>query len=1103
MPRKTSIISPIILFLLVTMNLFARPEYYGDRIMVYIENNITDFNISDDHSTTNLPSLNDVLEQENTIAISQWLPNARPTDKNQDIFLDRFYVLKFESSKSDLDRIIMRLGLLEEIGISEKVPIVEPAYVPNDSLWEELYGLAQIKADLAFDLWDIDAGELPGQMDSGEVVVAIPDIGLKWDHPDLIENIWQNLGEDLDGDGVVLELIDGDWVFDPDDENGIDDDNDGYVDNFVGYDAAMGDNDPIPLRLNHVHGTKVAGNISAMTNNEIGLASVGYTVKLMGVNANNNINEPWYLTHTNQAVLAAAQMGADIINCSWVSGYSTANDNFYQSIHNEYGSIIMGAAGNGVNNSGVSDTTDFNPRYPAGYDNVVSVTAMGADDSFNCWSNVHETVDISAPGEFIICAYTYSDTLYALGTGTSYATPLTAGAIALVKSVIPHADNETIISKVINTAEPYADMDRSCGGQSIEGLVGSGQLNIHRAVLACTYPELLPSEIHYQTDDGFINPGDTITIDVTITNSIGFEPADNVVAVLSTTDPNFSIISDQIMGDGVPLHGGEELTGQFVFTSGHDASLGDIPFNIHFSANVGEIAYENDVELMVPLSLGLYGFPIEDVDVRGVPIITDLDGNNLTEIYFGSDSMVHGKWMGGLDVNGFPFNAGAEVMTSISSGDLDGDGDKEIVFGTSDGVVHAVTKTGTEHMSYGQGDPIVDVPVLSDLDQDGSMEIIFIASNDSSSALYAIHDSGDNVTGFPVNFSERIVACPSVGDLDNNMVLDIVVVTQNGNVHVVEATGTYSTFMPLSTDDSFSTPATVVDLDGDQDLEMIMSDDNGDLHALHHDGSSMNSFETNAEINGGVSVADMDGNGSMELIFTGDDEHLHAWDPILDTEPMGWPIDLGSPGINEAITMDMDNDGDLEVICVSDFNIVHVYHHDGTSYENFPYVSQDSIYSTPAIGDLDNDGDFELIVGTLSDLRVIDIAQDLGDKYSWSTYRGNHHRDGYFDVTLASTSSNGIMMPTEYALDNNYPNPFNPITRLIYSLPKDSRVKITIHDINGRIVKTLMDDRQAAGKRSVIWNAKSDAGLPVATGLYFYRMESGNFQSTKKMILLK
>ena len=59
-------------------------------------------------------------------------------------------------------------------------------------------------------------------MDEGEIVVAVPDIGLMWDHPDLVNNIWQNLGEDIDGDGRVLELIDNHWVFDPDDVNGID-----------------------------------------------------------------------------------------------------------------------------------------------------------------------------------------------------------------------------------------------------------------------------------------------------------------------------------------------------------------------------------------------------------------------------------------------------------------------------------------------------------------------------------------------------------------------------------------------------------------------------------------------------------------------------------------------------------------------------------------------------------------------------------------------------------------------------------------------------------------------------------------------------------------
>jgi len=1096
-----------IYFIILCVTVFtlnARGMYYNDRLMIYIDNKISDFRIEDDQLTTSIAELNNTLKGQGVISIAAWLPKARPTDRDGDKYLNRYYIIEFESFKDDFGKSINDLMFLDEITIAEKIPIARPAYIPNDSLWDELYGLSQIKAHLAFDLWDIDGGEIPGHMENGEIVVAIPDIGLKWDHPDLIDNIWQNLGEDVDGDGVVLEFINNEWVFDPDDLNGIDDDGDNWVDNLIGYDVAIGDNDPYPLSNAHVHGTKVAGNVSAVTNNGIGLASIGYSVKLMGMNVNSNPNEPGYLTHMDQGVYAAAQMGADVINCSWNHGYSSATEVLYNSIYNQYGCITLGAAGNGQNFGGIDDTTGFDPWWPAAFESVIAVTALGADNSFNCWANVGEHIDIGAPGEYIICAYTYNDTLYSLGSGTSYSTPLTAGAIALVKSVIPDADNETIISKVINTASYYPDMERNCVGQSIEGLVGSGQLNIHRAILACTYPELIPSEIQYQTDDGFINPGDTVIVDITITNSLGFEPASNVVATLSTTDPSFNIINDQITGDGGTLYAGEELTGQFLFTSDHNASLGDIPFNIHFDAILENgSSYENDVELWISLSLDLFGFPIEGVNVQGGAIITDLDGNTFNEIYYGSDSVVYGKWMGGLDVNGFPFDAGAEISTNISSGDLDGDGDKEVVFGTSNGVVYALTKTGTVHMSYQQEDHIVDVPVLSDLDQDGDMEVIFISSNDSSSTLYALHDTGDNVTGFPVIFSESIAACPSIADLNNNMVLDIVIVTLNGNVYVVEATGMYSTFSPLSIDDSFSSPATIVDLDGDQDLEIIIGDNNGNIHILHYDGSLMNSFETDSQINGGVSVADIDGNGSMELLFTGIDGLLHAWDPIANLEASGWPIAIGSPGVYEAITMDMDSDGDYEIMCVTGVNEIHLYHHDGTQYDNFPYLSQHMIYSIPAIGDIDNDGDYEIIVGTSSDLRAIDIAQSAGDKYTWSTYRGNNHRDGYYDVTLASVSSYDGIIPAEYSLGNNYPNPFNPITQITYGLPKDSNVRIAVYDINGRVVNLLVDSAQPAGQRSVIWNGKNDAGMIVAAGLYFYKMQAGNFHQTNKMILLK
>ena len=167
-----------IILCLTTFTLYARGIYYNDRLMIYIDNKVTDFSIEKDQLTTSISEINNILKDQGVNSIAQWLPNARPSDRNGNIFLNRYYVVEFESVKNDMDEIINDLMVLDVIMVSERIPIVEPAYVPNDSLWDELYGLSQIKAHLAFDLWDIDGGEIPGQMENGERVVAIPDIGL-------------------------------------------------------------------------------------------------------------------------------------------------------------------------------------------------------------------------------------------------------------------------------------------------------------------------------------------------------------------------------------------------------------------------------------------------------------------------------------------------------------------------------------------------------------------------------------------------------------------------------------------------------------------------------------------------------------------------------------------------------------------------------------------------------------------------------------------------------------------------------------------------------------------------------------------------------------
>ena len=85
----------------------------------------------------------------------------------------------------------------------------------------------------------------------------------------------------------------------------------------------------------------------------------------------------------------------------------------------------------------------------------------------------------------------------------------------------------------------------------------------------------------------------------------------------------------------------------------------------------------------------------------------------------------------------------------------------------------------------------------------------------------------------------------------------------------------------------------------------------------------------------------------------------------------------------------------------------------------------------------------------------------------------------------------------------NYPNPFNPVTTLQYVLPGDALVNITIYDIMGRKVSTLVNSQQTAGYKSIQWNATNDKGAPVSAGLYLYTLEAGQFQQTKKMVLLK
>ena len=113
--------------------------------------------------------------------------------------------------------------------------------------------------------------------------------------------------------------------------------------------------------------------------------------------------------------------------------------------------------------------------------------------------------------------------------------------------------------------------------------------------------------------------------------------------------------------------------------------------------------------------------------------------------------------------------------------------------------------------------------------------------------------------------------------------------------------------------------------------------------------------------------------------------------------------------------------------------------------------------------------------------------------------------DLYQQVGIINTLSNGSVgtKPSTYTLQQNYPNPFNPMTKINYSIPEKAFVSISVYDIHGRMLKTMVNQNQETGKYFIDWNSKNEHGLSVPAGMYFYTIKTKSFKQTKKMILLK
>ena len=345
----------------------------------------------------------------------------------------------------------------------EEIVYAEPNYLmtfnetpeetlPNDSDYGEQWGLNQINAEEA---WVDQTGKK-------EVVVSILDTGVDWKHEDLVDNIWQNLGEDIDGDGTVLVFNGTEWVFDPDDENGIDDDGNGYADDFVGWNFYSNNNNPMD---DSGHGTHVAGIIGATGNNDIGVTGVVWNTQLM----------PIKFIENSMGSVSAAIKGLEyavannvrISNNSWGNCfYSYFLEKAIEKAQ-EQNHIFVASAGNETSTCPERDN-DLVPAYPASFelDNIIAVanldTITGVDETSHYGAT---SVDLAAPGINIYS--TLPNDEYGMMSGTSMSTAFVTGAVALLLSECPDLSTETLIATLLTGIEPLDVLDGLCttGGQ--------------------------------------------------------------------------------------------------------------------------------------------------------------------------------------------------------------------------------------------------------------------------------------------------------------------------------------------------------------------------------------------------------------------------------------------------------------------------------------------------------------------------------------------------------------------------------------------------------------------------------------------------------------
>jgi hypothetical protein len=850
---------------------------------------------------------------------------------------------------------------------------------------------------------DIDALEGWERNDETTIpLIGIIDTGLDLDHEDLGNNIWTNPGEIPN--------------------NGIDDDHNGFVDDFYGWDFSgdstvlypVGDNDPTDY---YGHGTHCAGIVGAVRDNGMGVSGINTPCKIMAIKFFPNA----LFSLGAKSIIYAADMGCDVINMSWGSGFPSqlVEDALDYAIAK--GVLPIAASGN-------SGGVDY--FYPASLPQVFTVGASNSDDEVTYFSTYGNHIEVVAPGEDILSLRADNTDMYAeggasgkepnvhivnehyyLADGTSMASPCAVGVAAYILAASPGISNERVKEIIQASADdilyPYGGDSLYLPGKDIYS--GYGRVNLNSAL------QLLSgrlAKIDYPYENALVSGN------VAILGTASGDSFQNYVLEYGEGDSPQSWI--QIASSSVPVShdtlgiwNSSGRTGRFTIrlTVGNQNQA-----VVHVVAN--NATY---VKIISPSD----GDTVKgNVEIYGNTVVPDFSHYAL-QYGFGesptfwftittSTKMVADGILGNWLVSFLEENNYYSLCLTVTTNSGQTYADTVVVMVKSS----ASVSWSVSLSSYGSLSPAV-----GDIDGDGYDEVVVGVGGPPGWGLVGgievFSHLGQREPGWPKDTDKNMMSSPALGDLDKDGISDIVICSEQAGVHAYLSTAPDWVRSAGTAGNEFwglATPV-IADLENDGYLEVLTVNSQGIVYAWRYNGQSVISGNNGvfAQTNGGpnsqgfpcLAVADLDKDGDNEVIVGGPSGGIFVFDK--QGHQLLGPGDY--PEVFRFITgiaiANIDTSEDLEVIVFgadTSYYTLCAFKKDGSLVPNYPIILEDLIWSNwfgnyPAMGDLDGDGILEIVVTVWTPGGEARI-------YGW-------HQDG---TPLGSVGSKGLLVSIK--LDN-------------------------------------------------------------------------------------